>query len=336
MPPTSPELLDRVSANADVRTGRPPRARRRLAAAAALAVSTLVLTPALVAGGPAGPAAAVPSAGSSTKTSALLQPTKSSKGKPGPSNTGVPKGTKLKVHKGDLTITKDGTVIDGRDIRGYVYVKADNVVIKRSVVRGGTVKNQDRALIMAWWGAKNLKVTDSTLKASTPSLRLDGLSGSGFTADRLNISGVVDPVKVIGGNVTVKRSYLHNSTYSSKDPNQRDGRTHDDSIQITGGSKISIVNNTLEDAHNAAIMMSSARYKTGDITISGNWIGDGACTINITTADKGAIRDLQIRDNSFGRGKYGKVCPIRIPRSTDASMLGNRFWDKSLIKPQRF
>src|SRR5690606_36358755 len=40
-------------------------------------------------------------------------------GKPGAHNTGVPAGTDLTVHEGDLTITEDGTVVEGLDVRGF-------------------------------------------------------------------------------------------------------------------------------------------------------------------------------------------------------------------------
>ena len=71
--------------------------------------------------------------------------------RPGSSNTGVPVGTTLRVHQGDLVVTKAGTVIDSLDIRGEVYIKANNVKITRSIVRGGAAATKPRALVMAWW-----------------------------------------------------------------------------------------------------------------------------------------------------------------------------------------
>ena len=44
--------------------------------------------------------------------------------KPSAMTTGVPAGTRLKVHRGDLVITKAGTHLDGLDIHGFVVVKA--------------------------------------------------------------------------------------------------------------------------------------------------------------------------------------------------------------------
>ena len=58
---------------------------------------------------------------------------------PDAGNTGVRPGTQLTVRQGDLVITTPGTVIDGWDIRGYVEIKASGVVIRNSILRGGTL-----------------------------------------------------------------------------------------------------------------------------------------------------------------------------------------------------
>ncbi len=57
---------------------------------------------------------------------------------PGPSNTGVPAGTALTVMNGDLTITTAGATYSNLDIHGYVVIKAPNVTVKNSIIRGGT------------------------------------------------------------------------------------------------------------------------------------------------------------------------------------------------------
>ncbi|HEY3339432.1 MAG TPA: carbohydrate-binding domain-containing protein, partial [Propionicimonas sp.] len=98
--------------------------------------------------------------GAATSTSASTTPS---------TGYGVPAGTDLKVVNGDITVTKDGTVIDGIDLRGYVIVKADNVTIQNSVIRGGAAATSTKALIMAWWQPKNLRILHSTLAATNHS-----------------------------------------------------------------------------------------------------------------------------------------------------------------------
>jgi hypothetical protein len=213
------------------------------------------------------------------------------------------------------------------DIRGYVEVHADNVVIRRSILRGGSTARSNRALVMSWWGAKNLRIEDSTLVAMNPSLHVDGVSGAGFTARRLDISGVVDAVKVIGSGVTVENSWLHDTLHSTNDPNQKDGRTHDDSIQIEGGSGIVVRGNVLEDAHNAAIQVTQNFSATTSVRIEGNVISDGVCTLNVTERGLGApIRGMTVSNNRFGSGSEGTRCPMLLPASSPIAVSGN-VWD---------
>jgi hypothetical protein len=247
----------------------------------------------------------------------------------------------LRVVNGDVTITKDGTVLDGVDLRGSVSVKANNVTIKRSIIRGngqGAQPGKTKALVMSWWGYKNLKVQDSTLSASTVFLTVDGISGKDFLAERLDISRVVDPVKVIGGNVTVTGSWLHDTAYSASDPNQSDGRTHDDGVQIEGGGNISISGNTIEGSHNSAIMVTQNYSVTSTVKVSGNWLKDGACTVNVSQLPRStAIQGMEIKNNFFGPGKYGTTCPMRLPNSSPITLSAN-VWESNgtAAKPVRF
>ena len=90
-------------------------------------------------------------------------------GRPGPGNTGVPDGTKLTVHSGDLTVSKDGTVVDGLDIRGFLNIKASNVTVRRSVIHGGVATGPGfKALVAAYGDHRNFVIEDSTLVAANP------------------------------------------------------------------------------------------------------------------------------------------------------------------------
>lgn len=242
---------------------------------------------------------------------------------PGTSNTGRPRGTNLAVHQGDLVITKAGTVIDGWDVRGRILVKADNVTVRHSVIRGGAALTVHGALIESWWGFKNLTVTDSTLRASSPSVNVDGISGANYTAARLDVYDVVDQVKVIGSNVTVRDSWLHDSFHSTNDPNQADGKTHDDNVQIEGGSNIVLEGNLLTGAHNAGIMLTQNKSVTSNVRVQGNWISDGACQINVDQKGKAAIQGTSILENRFGPGSYGATCAMRLPKTSPIKVTSN-------------
>ena len=236
---------------------------------------------------------------------------------------GVPSGTALKVHNGDLVITKAGTVIDGLDVRGRIEIKADNVTIKRTVVRGGPVDTHYRALVASWWGYKNLQIYDSTLRAQYTSLRMDGLSGANYTAQRLDVSNVVDAVKVIGPNVTLLNSWLHDTTHSTNDPYSPDRKTHDDSVQIVGGTNILIRGNKMEKAHNAAIMVTQDYSSTSNVRVENNSLSGGACTVNVSMSPRTTRITMSITGNRFGAGTYGTVCPMRLPKASSFTISGN-------------
>jgi hypothetical protein len=243
--------------------------------------------------------------------------------KPGAANTGVPAGTALKVHNGDYNVTKDGTVIEGLDIRGSVLVHANDVTIKKSLIRGGPASKSQQAIIASWWGNTNVKVEDSTLRADYPSYYQDGLSGGNITATRLNISNVVDSVKVVGGNVSVTNSWLHNNVHYSPDPTQSDNMTHDDGIQVTGGTNITITGNSIEGAHNAALMVGQGKA-VGNVKVSDNWLGGGGCTINVTQNGVGTpIQGMVISNNQFSSGRYGSSCAMRLPNASPISLSAN-------------
>src|ERR1700712_329396 len=80
-------------------------------------------------------------------TSTITPPPVVNNTKPGATNTGVPVGTRLTVVNGDLNVTKNGTVIDSMDIHGFVKINANNVTIKRSIVRGGAPSSVNSALV---------------------------------------------------------------------------------------------------------------------------------------------------------------------------------------------
>src|SRR6187399_1247908 len=82
-------------------------------------------------------------------TASILAPAEASAaGRPGSTNTGVPAGTVLRKHSGDLTITTPGKIISGLGVYGNVIVNAKNVTIKNTRIRG-TAANVQRDLLRA-------------------------------------------------------------------------------------------------------------------------------------------------------------------------------------------
>ena len=231
--------------------------------------------------------------------------------RPDATNTGVPAGTALSVYNGDMTITTAGTVIDGLDIRGYVVVKAPNVTIKRSVIRGGAAPTVGKGLLsIVQAGASNFLVEDVTVVPTNPNPYINGINvNQAGTFRRVNISGSVDGIMIYGSGVNVVNSYIHDLTHFTSDPNWGGGPSHDDSIQIQGGTGIKITNNTLKGAYNSAVMITQDAGITKDLWINNNWIDGGGCSLNY--GSNGAYKTgMQANNNRFGRAQRVAGCAI--------------------------
>ena len=249
--------------------------------------------------------------------------------KPGAANTGVPAGTSLRVHTGDLVVTTPGAVIDAMDIRGLVVIKAPDVTIKRSVIRGRAVTS-DNALIFNSHGAYRFTVEDSELYAANPSPYISGIIGANFTVRRTNIHHVIDQIHITGDNVTVESSWLHDNLHFTKDPHHADG-SHDDNVQVQGGRNIRLVGNTMSGSYNAALQVTQDRAPVGDLTYAKNWADNGGCTLNIAQKARGPMTGVVVTDNTFGKtSRFG--CTIIYSPTSPISFARNAFTDGSAIK----
>ena len=242
----------------------------------------------------------------------------------GASTTGVPTGTTLTVHTGDLTVRTAGTVISGLDVRGLIKIKAANVTIKNSIVRGRTM-NGPGALIENLGGYSGLKITDTELYPANPSPDVNGIYGYNFTATRVNIHGVIDAVHVTGSNVTVQQSWLHGNLHYTQDPNQGGTPSHDDSIQIQKGSNIKVIGNTISGSYGAAVQITQDTGSVSNVTFSNNQADGGKCTINIAQKAYGPIYGAVIHDNAFGRNTRIANCAIISPTTTKIATASNYY-----------
>jgi len=284
---------------------------------------------------PTATATATPKPTTTPKPTATPTPTATTtpttSAKPGSTNTGVPAGTKLTVHEGDLTITEPGTVVDSLDIRGFVKVSAANVTIRNSVIRGYAV-TQGRSLVIQDSESGSLTLENSEVFASAPSFYIDGVRGFNITVKKSNIHDVVDTARITGDNVRIESSWLHDNLHYDVAPDQKDG-THDDGIQIQRGTNIDIVGNTITGAYNAALMYSPGLGPISDVVVSGNWIDGGGCSVNIAEQGRGPAPGLVFKNNVFGRDTRVKDCAIIAPDTTAAalSLTGNTYTDGKVV-----
>jgi hypothetical protein len=256
-------------------------------------------------------------------------------GKPGPSNTGVPAGTPLTVHNGDLNITTPGAVVDGLDIRGFVRIKADNVTIRNSIIRGAATSSP-MALVSGADASHRLTIEDTEIYAASPSPYIHhGVLGSNFTLRRVNIHHAIDQVHVVGDNVRIESSWLHDNLHFDSDANHGGGPSHDDNVQIIGGRNITVTGSTLEDSYGAGIQITQNKSLVGNVQITKNWANNGGCTINVAESGKGSIPGIVVADNTFGRNTRVANCAIISPTSTSISNARNFFTDGGIANVLR-
>jgi len=246
-------------------------------------------------------------------------------GWPGPSNTGVPAGTRLTVHEGDLRITQDGTVIDGLEIRGLVRVEAKDVVIKNSLITGRPLTSS-MGLVYVNGPGHSVTVQDSELYARHPSPHVMGVVGQNFTLERVNIHQVIDQVHIVGDNVVVKDSWLHHNLHFARDPNHNNTPSHDDNVQIQAGRNIRIVHNTMESTHNAAIQVTQDMGVVANLTVENNLLSNGGCTVNLAQKARGPLTGITLRNNRFTRtSTHGCAVIVSAPSFGGLSLSDNRW-----------
>ncbi|MCC2334335.1 right-handed parallel beta-helix repeat-containing protein [Cellulomonas wangsupingiae] len=246
---------------------------------------------------------------------------------PGPGNTGVPAGTKLTVREGDLMVDTPNAVIDSMEIRGIVRVRTTGVVIKNSLITGRRL-DSSLSLIYVNPGA-SVTVEDSELYAKDETPHVRGIIGSNFTLRRVNMHHVIDHMAITGDNVLVESSWLHDNLYYEQDPYYNGTPTHDDNAQIAVGSNITFRGNTLEGTHNAAIQVTQDRGAVSNLTLEGNWISNGACSVNLAQNKWGPVKNVVLTNNVFTRTQKYDGCAIiaDYPTVPEVRLSGNTWPD---------
>lgn len=244
--------------------------------------------------------------------------------KPDETNTGAPPGASLTVVDDDLVIDQDGAVVEDVDVHGFVRIEANDVTLRRAVVRGRATGGNDAVVRIE--SGTGILIEDVTIDAEDPSVGVDGLWGSDFVGRRLHVKGGVDGMK-LGSNATVECSYVHDLDSFDSDPNQGGNPTHNDAIQILSGTAIRLVGNNLvvETDDNAAIQVTQDFGETADLHIEGNWADGGGCTFNFSHKGGPSLDDVVTTGNRFGRGSYFD-CPILKSTQTNLTSTGD-VWD---------
>lgn len=213
-------------------------------------------------------------------------------GYPDETNTGVPAGTTL-TSSGTITVTKNGAIIENKDIRGQVMVQANNVTIRKSRITSG-----DYYPIRYDNPYRGLVVEDSEI-ASTGTDGTAAMSFGYYTARRLNVHGAADGFKA-DNSATIEDSYIHDLAITAE--------SHNDGVQTTGGSNVTLRHSTciLKEGGNACIQFGSADSGwliTDNLFSGGGWTlngGQGQTYMTVTN-------NRFTREHGYGPGSLGSI-----------------------------
>jgi hypothetical protein len=205
--------------------------------------------------------------------------------------TGVPAGTNLMVHNGDLIIDRANTVIDSQDIHGCVSVKAPGVVIRRSKITCSSfLAVGSRA---DYYSGVGVVLEDVEISCAN-TLGSSGVGDYNATVRRANIHSC-EHGTAIDGRMIVEHSYIHDLIrYNPATDPHVDG-----SIITPVGNGITLWHNTI-------------------------YAGDGSSGIISPKVSDGVVSDVLIKDNLMAGGTYSLYCQQNGP-GNNYRVINNRF-----------
>jgi hypothetical protein len=226
--------------------------------------------------------------------------------RPDATTTGVLPGSVLTVTS--THVPKSGATYSNLDVRNNVVPgpSVGYVTYKNCVFRGPAARPRSFSSLYTMFQPHQRHFTfiDCTFKPQTPDYRWVGLQGYGFTLLRCDISYVVDQVEVFNTNsdalrngasdVVVQQSYFHDSAYFKPGVDPSWNGSHSDGIQWQGCTGLVVKGNYFTGqlapafrpnylggtATNSAMMMKPDAGNIGSATITQNWFGGGAVSLN--------------------------------------------------------
>jgi hypothetical protein len=265
-------------------------------------------TPAAPTSAPLTPTPAPMSAPASVPTSAQVTPPAAGQGScpdfPTPACTGVPTGTKLTTHSGDLTVSTAGQTIEGLHVTGQLNIRANNVTIRNSQVDGivtNAAFNNEPSYPFT--------ISDSTIGAASGCDSAASALGEGnFTASRVLIRGFGDGIRASAPNITIQNSYIKLCSTISE--------SHSDGIQdYVQTANLVFTHNTVDQC--------------GPVPTNGkcNFGGGFTSPIFIDSNTNGGTEGAQITNNLVMGGVYSIYLHPQTGRPW--TVTGNRIVDKT-------
>jgi hypothetical protein len=264
--------------------------------------------------------------------------------RPHAGNTGHDPALVTALIRGTHRYRTPNTTVSNTRFEGWVVVEAENVHFVNCEFVGP--QSRARARYPGWSGLVDCRSSGTlftlcTMKPTFPSYWMNGINGSGFTAERCDISQSCDGVSA-KGDVILRGCYVHDLSFwdglTQQDGNGTDhasdkrfpGWSHNDCVQVYGGS-----GNRVEGC-NLRGYFSTEVGTPGTAMTTGNADGSNAgrkfprrnyAHCLFTSPINGAI-DITINRNWFEGGEIGwqaSAAGMGFDTGNSFVLTGNRF-----------
>jgi hypothetical protein len=232
---------------------------------------------------------------------------------PDAGNTGVPAGTSLRTHTGDLVVSTPGTVVDAMQVNGSIIVTAPDVKIRRTRVAAAAgsywVVRQSPA-------ATNLAIEDSELIGGRTHVGVSQ-EADGLAVRRCHIRRVDTGVST-GNRVTVEDSFV-------VDVGAGVGTS-------SGGSQVTVRHNVITTSASSVEAAVGLYTKDGPlrgVAVEGNLLAGGNYTFHV--GEGPGSQQIVARHNRFSRAVHPKGGFFGPTAGWDHDAAGNVWQDNTWV-----
>jgi hypothetical protein len=230
---------------------------------------------------------------STHEANCFSQPSKC--GYPDATNTGVPSGTSLRP-SGSITVTDDGTTLDGLSITGKVTVAANDVTVENSKIFQGSGGSGSYAVILNE-GAEGFKIKDSEILG--PDSHTRGLQSAvwnhynnpGATATGVYFHRCADCWE---GSGTFRNDYMVvDAAYPG---------SHDENIYVCGGG-VHVDHSTLVNRHGqtATVFGDTADCGANRFVVTNSLLAGGGYVLYPQANSESPTGSMRVTGNRFAR-----------------------------------
>ncbi len=211
---------------------------------------------------------------------------------PAPTGTPGPSNPSALVTSGPMTITTNGAVVQNVNVQGQITIAANNVTL-RNFRANNIYKNPGNGGLLMEYGEIH----------GEQNYGADGVVWSDYTARYLDVHNVFDAFKA-HGNVLIENCWVHDLKFRTGSDAGAGGYTHNDGVQVSSGSNVTVRNSTFErNLGNAAIFIDADQGAISNVLIEGNRLGGGGFTLysiqSRSAPQFGRPTNVTIRNNVF-------------------------------------